>query len=295
MTNPQSPRAGRPASADLAARRARIPATVDDSALQPGTTIQETKIGGIACLECEPIEPKRTILYFHGGGYRMGSPAAWAGFAARLAVSGNARVVVPDYSLAPEHPFPAALYDGITVYNALSRARREAPIAAGDSAGGGLAAALALACRLIGFPMPKALVLLSPWLDLACPDRGMPGNTAQTDPLFPRKAAMEAAVQYLQGHDAADPLVSPLKGDLAGLPPVLLLASSAEYLLGDVLAFQSRLAQSNVTVQSFIRPGLQHAWPVITPEAPEAHSAFDLIGHFIEQMHGSASPTSTPE
>jgi acetyl esterase/lipase len=285
MIRPQALRAGYPAPASLLERRARMPKMRGAAMSLPGVEVTDTSLGGVDCMVCAPAVYDRTIVYFHGGGYRLGTPAAWAGFAARLALASASRIVVLDYKLAPEHPFPAAVYDAVAVYGALLKSAPEPLLAGGDSAGGGLAAALALACRLVSYQLPKALVLLSPWLDLSCPTDERNGAT-DTDPLFPRRSALEAAEQYLQGHDPGDALASPLKGDLANFPPVLLFASGAEYLLGDTLAFQDRLARSHATVQSIIKPGLPHAWPVISPESPDARSALEAIARFIEPFRG---------
>lgn len=285
MIHPQPRRTGYKAPAALLDRRARMPKMRDPAMYLPGIDITDANFGGVDCMVCAPSVYDRTIVYFHGGGYRLGTPAAWTGFAARLAGTSASRVVVPDYKLAPEHPFPAAVYDAVAVYGALLKYAPEPLLAAGDSAGGGLAVALALACRLVSHQLPKALVLVSPWLDLSCPTND---HNGATDPLFPRRSALEAAEQYLQGHDPADPLASPLKGDLANFPPVMSIASSAEYLLGDALAFHERLARSHATVQSLIMPGLPHAWPVIAPESPDARAALEAIAQFTERFHRPA-------
>src|SRR5579859_6723932 len=109
-------RQGTPAPGDLLARRARMPSAWTPEMLEPGTTARDALIGGVSCLVCEGEAVDGTILYFHGGGYRMGSPAAWANFGSRLAAVTGCRIVVADYRLAPEHPFPAGLIDALSVY-----------------------------------------------------------------------------------------------------------------------------------------------------------------------------------
>jgi acetyl esterase/lipase len=269
-------RPGYPADAALLARRARMPAVWTPEMLAPGIVATNEVLGGIACLVCGS-EGEGTILYFHGGGYRLGAPAAWAGFASRLAAATGKRVVAPDYRLAPEYPLPAALYDAIAVYRAML-GDGEAPFVGGDSAGGGLAAALALACGDLSLPKPRGLILLSPWLDLTCGGENRAGDPDEA--VFPRGAAVEAAAQYLQGHDPADRLASPLFGDLTGFPPVLLCASGAEYLLDDALALRTRLADAGARVEAHIRPGLPHVWPVLSPDSPEARLTLDAIARF---------------
>ena len=245
--------------------------------LEPGINADDTMIGGVACLVCEPGDG--TILYFHGGGYRMGSPAAWANFGSRLAAVTGCRVVVPDYRLAPENPFPAGLTDALAVYAARIEAEGIPPSIGGDSAGGGLACALALAARLAGLEAPRKAILLSPLVDLTVANPAYVTRTA--DLFFPKASAMEAAGQYLQGHDARDPLASPLMGDVAGFPDTLLFASADECLIGDALAFPAKLADAAVAVETHIVPGMTHVWPVIAPALPQSQAALAAIGRFV--------------
>ncbi len=279
-------RIGEPAPPELLARRARMPAVWTQEMLTPGATARDATIGGVRCLVCAP-DPGRTavadgtaaILYLHGGGYRLGSPAGWANFASRLAVAAGCRIVVPYYRLAPEHPFPAALHDALAVYRGLIAAGARPPLVGGDSAGGGLAVAVALACRSASAALPGGLILLSPWVDLTV---GNPSYLSRPgDLLFPRAAAEEAARQYLQGHAARDPLASPVEGDLTGFPPVLLFASEDECLIDDALALQARLVAARVPVETHLVPGMTHVWPVIAPDLPQSKSAITAIAGFV--------------
>jgi len=205
----------------------------------------------------------------------MGSTAAWANFGSRLAAVTGCRIVVADYRLAPEHPFPAGLADALAVYRALVAEDGQPPIVAGDSAGGGMAAAVALAAE----PKPRKAVLLSPWVDLTVTDPAFESRTA--DLFFPKESAAEAAKQYLQGHDPEDALVSPLKGDLSNYPPTLILASADECLVGDALAFQAALTEARRPVETHIAPAMTHVWPVIAPALPESQAALTAIGNFV--------------
>ncbi|WP_143220993.1 alpha/beta hydrolase fold domain-containing protein, partial [Actinomadura sp. CNU-125] len=135
-----------PTPPDLAARRAAAPARPSI----PGVEIGEVRYGDVPCVVCEPPRPQNVLTYFHGGGYRLGSAALFTPFAARLAAATNSRVVAVDYRLAPEHPFPAALHDALTVHERILAEDGRPPIAVGDSAGGGLAAALTAACARTG-------------------------------------------------------------------------------------------------------------------------------------------------
>jgi monoterpene epsilon-lactone hydrolase len=209
----------------------------------------------------------------------MAAGIGWANFGARLAVATGKRVIVPDYRLAPEYPFPAALHDAVSVYRALLD-DGAAPLVGGDSAGGGLAAALVLACADLGLPAPAGLVLLSPWVDLTVTAPTY-DSRATTDQLFPRESAGEAAAQYLQSHDTDDKLASPLNGDLSGFPPTLIFASADECLLGDSLALQARLAEARREVALHVAPGMPHVWPVIMPAAAQTRAAFETIKAFV--------------
>jgi acetyl esterase/lipase len=279
MTLPAQ-RLGYPAAADLLTRRGRMPSAWTTEMLEPGVSAHNRVIGAVSCLVCEGDDVVNgTILYFHGGGYRMGSPAAWANFASRLVAATGCRVVVPDYRLAPEHPVPAGVQDALAVHRALIASDGAAPMVGGDSAGGGLAAALALACKTLGLACPQKAILLSPWVDLTVTNPTYENRPA--DQFFPKPSAQEAAALYLQGHDPQDRLASPLKADLTGFPPTLLLASSDECLIGDALAFQSALADARVPVETHIVPAMTHVWPVIAPALPQSQAALVAIGNFV--------------
>ncbi|MEV5828206.1 alpha/beta hydrolase fold domain-containing protein [Spirillospora sp. NPDC052242] len=269
--------------ADLAARRAAA-GTAPRPAV-PGVAVADVRYGDVPCVVCEPPRARNVLTYFHGGGYRLGSAALFAPFAARLAAATGSRVVAVDYRLAPEHPFPAALHDAMTVHARLLDETGRPAVAVGDSAGGGLAAALAVACARAGVAVPRALVLVSAWLDLRCTAEGY-ASRAATDRLFSHAAAQEAAGQYLQGHDPADPLASPLLADPAAFPPTLMLASTAEVLLDDALGMASALARAGVPVSTAVERDVPHAWPAVAPDRPEAAAALDTIARFVAHHTG---------
>ncbi len=271
----------RVASAELLATR-EIAATPRGDA-RPGVAVGTTTLGGVECATCTPDSPGATVLYFHGGGYRMGAPAAWVGFTSAIAGEGGARVVAADYRLAPEYPFPAAVHDAVAAYDALLDAGTGGPIVVGgDSAGGGLAVALAVACRAAGVEPPSAVFALSPWVDLTIVAGTFTSN-ADTDQFFPLAAAHEAADVYLQGHDPRHPLASPLLADLAGFPPALLLVGGAETLLDDTLTLGAALAHAGASVETHVAAGMQHVWPMLFPELPESSAAVAAIGRFVRR------------
>jgi epsilon-lactone hydrolase len=270
-----------PAPADLAARRAA--GAMSRAAAVPGVEVDDVRYAGVPCVVCSPPEPRDVVVYFHGGGYRLGSAVQFTGFAARLADAARARVVVVDYRLAPEHPYPAALHDATRVYEQLLAESGAPPIAVGDSAGGGLAAALVVACVNAGVTVPRGLVLMSAWLDLRCTAASYRSRSA-TDQLFSLDAARQAAEQYLQGHDPRDPLASPLLADVASFPPTLLFASTDEVLLDDTLAMATALAQARVPTAASVIPGMPHAWPSVAPDHPESAVTLDVVARFVRRL-----------
>ena len=279
-------RAGRPAPADLAERRAGLRAF---AVATPAEGVERLDVdwGGVPSLVFEPESPRSTVLYLHGGGYRLGHPTMWASFGSRLALETSSRVVVPDYRLAPEHPFPAALHDAAAAYDEATVSGMPV-VVGGDSAGGGLAAALTLACRRSARAVPRGLVLVSPWVDLT--GRAATYDSRRdTDQLFSLDAADVAADAYLQGTAADDPLASPLFGDLSGFPPSLVFGGGAEVLLADAVEFTGRLALAGVTVESHFVAGMQHVWVTTESDLPERTAAFSDVVRFINAVTQEAS------
>ena len=266
--------------------RARIDATLGSVPLEPGVAARRTDAGGVPCIALERAGGGRdpVLLYFHGGGYRIGSAQAWRAYGSRLAAALHARVRVADYRLAPEHPFPAAVEDAVRAYRGLL-ARGESPgriVLAGDSAGGGLAAAALLAIANEKAPLPAGAACLSPWTDLT--NRGDSYRTrAHLDKLFGHAQAEAAAALYLAGHPAADPLASPLFGDWAGMPPLLIHAGDAEVLLDDASALAGRARAAGVDVHLSVYPEMPHVWHLAYPAFPEAVRAVEEIAAFVRR------------
>jgi monoterpene epsilon-lactone hydrolase len=271
-----------PTPEDLTARRDGM-AALSGGEPAPGVETLDVVVGGVPCVVCEPPSPRASIVYFHGGGYRLGSAAFSTPFGTQMAAATGARVTVVDYRLAPEHPFPAAVHDAVAVFASLLEDGGPAPIAAGDSAGGGLAAALAVAAAAAGVPGPRGLVLMSPWLDLTC-SAGTYASRAAADRLFSLESAEQASQMYLQGHDPQDPIASPLRADLASFPPTLVMASTDEVLLEDGAALASGLALAGVPVLASFEPGRLHAWPAVVPGSAESAAALESIRRFVSGL-----------
>jgi acetyl esterase/lipase len=273
-------RAGHAAPDDLLARRAGVVAVTPPTELPADVTMETRSVGGVECVVCSVAAPTVDIVYFHGGGYRLGTAAAWASFAGTLAERVTARVVVVDYRLAPEDPFPAALHDAVAVAGAV-RAKSALPLlVGGDSAGGGLAVALVLALRGLDAPAPAGMILLSPWVDMTITNSSYTSN-AEHDQLFTFESASEAADLYLQGHDPRDPLVSPALADLHDLPPAIVFVSAHEVLLDDACALARAFGTAGIAVELHVVPGMPHVWPFMLPAHEASRQAFDDIARFV--------------
>ena len=271
-------RPGHAADQDLAERRARAGGTFGS-----GPKPSEIVVGGIRCLVVEPKGQAALgdILYLHGGGYRLGSPMAYLGYAQRIAGTSGRRIVLPFYPLAPEQPFPAAIHAIVAVYRNLPAPG--STVIAGDSAGGGLTAALCILAARAG-ASPAGAILVSPMLDLTAQCGTSLERNAQRDPLFSKQAVLDSAQLYLQGHDPADPLVSALNADPAELPPVMLLVGGAEVLLDEALEFSRRLAVADHRLTLHVAPGMGHVWPLMNPDEPESASAIQSMAAFVNGL-----------
>ncbi|MBP6903155.1 MAG: alpha/beta hydrolase fold domain-containing protein [Burkholderiaceae bacterium] len=228
------------------------------------------------------------VLYLHGGAYCVGGPGTHRALAARLALAGGLPVFVADYRLAPEHPCPAALDDALAVLQALRQQGLGPVLLAGDSAGGGLALATALALRDAGLPQPAALVLLSPWVDMA--DGALPAQAPPGEAMLSQAWAQACGAFYRgPGVAADDPRVSPLRADLRGLPPVLIQAGTDELLHGQALALEQALQAAGVAVQCQITPGRWHVFQLHAHALPSADAAIARIARFVQGPLAAAS------
>ncbi|MFM0627177.1 alpha/beta hydrolase [Paraburkholderia xenovorans] len=218
------------------------------------------------------------VLYLHGGAYYFGSPATHRALTVKLAHATQSAVFALDYSLAPEHPFPAALEDTLHAYRALL-ARRIAPssiVFAGDSAGAGLALAALVALRDAGEPLPAGAVLFSPWADLTTIWR------ASHHTLSMNRTAMEAAADmYLRNVRRFAPLASPARAKLHGLPPIHVQSSDAEALSTDARELAARLQRAGNAVEFAQWHAMPHAWQCFAPFVPEARAALAEASRFI--------------
>lgn len=248
---------------------------------------EEARLGGVRALRYRPHGQARgRVLHFHGGGYRLGLPEMTGPFAAALAERCGVEVICPQYRLAPEHPFPAGLIDARAVLSALQAESARPILLSGDSAGGGLAAALAALARTDATP-PVGLVTLSAWLDLTVSSPCYEANAA-TDPLFSRASAEEAADLYLQGANAADPLASPALGAVTGYPPTFVSVGEGEVLADDADRFHAALAAAGVAATLCAQPGMEHTAVARSFELTGARETFAALASFIDDVLASA-------
>ncbi|MFI5400681.1 MAG: alpha/beta hydrolase [SAR324 cluster bacterium] len=226
--------------------------------------------------------PRRTLVYLHGGAYLFCSPRTHRGITAFLARAIPARVLVPAYRLAPEHPFPAALDDTLACLRWLARcgvAARDL-VLAGDSAGGGLALAATIALRDAGEALPARAALLAPWVDLAATGASIRQNSESDAWVYGDLVALGATL-YLGKTAASHPLASPLYADLTGLPPLLLHVSDSEVLFDDSRRLAQRAQAAGVSVTLKVWPGLPHVWQGFVPFIPEAGMSLREIAAFL--------------
>jgi monoterpene epsilon-lactone hydrolase len=245
-----------------------------------GTLVSGVSLSGVPCERVERADSDGlVVLYAHGGGFNAGSPRTHRLFAAFLSRATGGQVIVPEYALAPEEPFPAGLDDIVAVYAALAEDGVDPGdiVLAGDSAGGGLALSAALKLRELGAPMPRALVLLSPWADLTLAGESHRANRKHPNPT--EEDLRRSADWYAPGDRHHDPLVSPLFADLRGLPPMLVQVGGHEVLLDDAVELVRRAKAAGVDTQLSIAPELWHGYQLY--DCPEARDAIEEIAAFV--------------
>ncbi|MGV0795528.1 alpha/beta hydrolase [Mycolicibacterium elephantis] len=229
---------------------------------------------------------KRTIIYFHGGGYMIASAQGYARTAADLARAADANVLLVDYRLAPEHPYPAAVEDALATYTWLiSRQDPSTVVVAGDSAGGGLAAALLVNLRDRGVALPAAGVCISAWLDMTLSSDSIARN-ADVDPIMSDPMLQGMAGAYLQGAAPDSPSASPLHADLRGLPALLVMTGTWDSLTDDSTRFAAKAELAGVAVTLKTFDEMYHCWHIMTPVLEESRVAVAEIGEFVRRHAG---------
>lgn len=251
-----------------------------------GTETITINVGGVSADQVitPASRPNRHVLYLHGGGYRLGAPSTYRHLTWRIASAAQAQVLVIDYRLAPENPFPAALEDAVSYYCWLLAEGADARqiVVIGDSAGGGLALALLLKLRDSSLPRPAAAVVLSPWTDLALTGASLTLN-AKLDAIVQAEDAPIFAADYLAGTDPRHPYASPLYGDPTGLPPTLIQVGSEEVLRDDAVRMAEKMQRAHCQAELQIWPRMPHVWHFLAPILPEAREAIAEISKFVQR------------
>jgi epsilon-lactone hydrolase len=251
-----------------------------------GVRLREAVVDPLACewLVPDKCDDAPAILYLHGGIYMLGSANTHRRMVSFIARESGMRALIPNYRLAPENPFPAAIEDATFIY----RKMLEQGIApdriaiGGDSAGGGLTMATLLALKTAGDPLPAAAFLMSPWLDLAAEGETLV-TRATKDPWFDPDNMPEMVRRYCGDRDPKDPLISPLYGDLQGLPPVLIQVGDHEILLSDSTRMTDRLSSAGVPVTLQIWPEMWHVFQYFVGQMPESLRAIKDVAGFLKK------------
>ena len=249
---------------------------------------ERVSAGGVDAewLAASGVQPGKAILYFHGGGFRLGSVSSHRELVARISEASGCRVLAINYRLAPEHRFPAPLEDAIVAYGWMrDQGLKPENIAfAGDSAGGNLVLAAMLRLRERDLPFPAAGVLMSPWTDLAATGVSYTSR-ADADPIHQRPMILALAKNYLgPDGDPRNPLASPLYADLTGLPPLLIQVGDRETVLDDSIMFADRARAAGVDVELQVWDGMIHVFQMFGAELAEARRAIDSIAEFLDKQ-----------
>jgi epsilon-lactone hydrolase len=255
----------------------------------PGCRIVDGELGGLTTREYHPASPKpgRTVLYLHGGGFLMYARGAYPGFLSRLANDLQARVIVPAYRLAPEHPFPAAIDDCLHAYEALLDAGQDPGqlIIAGESAGANATLVTLQRARDASLPMPAGAIMMSGGFDFSWASPSITTNARRDVAAGPRGLAFLRR-WYRPDVDATDPLISPVFGDFAGLPPLLFQTGDAEVLRDDSVRTAEHARAAGVPARLEVYPLVPHAWHQLGTWLPETRAALRQIKRFAQADSG---------
>jgi len=256
----------------------------------PEVEVRPVNAGGVSSLLVgqRPDLPP-ALLYLHGGGYMLGSAFGYRPLAGALAATAETGALVPDYRLAPEHPFPAAIDDALSAYRwMLDRGVEPDRVSfVGDSSGGGLTVSVLLKLKELGLPQPGGAVLFCPWVDLAMvlPPEG-------PNPAMPVELGRAYAAAYLGGHPVDDPVVSPLTAELGGLPPILTQAATGDDRLADARALTERAREQGVDARLELYPVEAHVFQIFWSFLPEAADALESAGRFARDLRSAEQAES---
>ena len=262
-----------------------------------GVSVEATTVNGLYAEWLRPRNPVpgKVLLYLHGGAYLVGSCRTHRQLVSHIARAAHINAIVPEYRLAPENPFPAAVEDAVGVYRALlaDGISPDDIFIAGDSAGGGLTVATLLSLRHEGAPMPAAAVLLSPFLDVTASGESATTRAAQ-DPWFDAKDMHVVTGNYCgEGADLRNPLISPVFANVAGLPPTLIQVGDDEILLSDSTRFAEKMKAAGLDIEIEIWPGMWHVFQLFVGKMPESRRAIKRIGAYIKARSQPVAPSES--
>lgn len=260
--------------------------------------VEAATVGGIAGFWLRPANTRAHahMLYIHGGGYVLGSAQAITHFAGQIAARVGVDAFVPEYRLAPEHPFPAAIDDAVAAYRGLVADGAQRMVVVGDSAGGGLTLALLsilASDNTKGTVQPLGAAVMSPWTDLALTGESLE-TRADPDPIFTRSVLQGFADMYLQGQDATDPEASPLHAQLDGLPPIRIDVGDDEVLLADSVRYADRARAAGVDVTLSIWEGMPHVFQSSLGQFLAAEQSVNAISDFLRQRLDALAHAAVP-
>ena len=248
--------------------------------------VEHADLGGVPGTVIMPPEviEGRTLVYFHGGAYIFGASAGYVGLGGRLALALKAKVVLPDYRLAPEHAYPTPIEDCLAVYKWLLDEGHDPDqlVFAGDSAGGSLTVSVMVHARDAGLPLPAGGVAISPWADLEHTGSSMTSRHG-IDPLCTKDALDVQARTFLAGAAANSPDASPVFADVSGLPPILVQIGENEVMLSGAMRLATHLAENGVRTTLEVWPGMFHVWHLFAAILPDGQQAINNAADFLRQ------------
>jgi epsilon-lactone hydrolase len=248
-----------------------------------GITVSQLMMGRLPAMRITPSGSVhgRTLLYFHGGAYLFGSAEGYVALGGRLARALRAEVIIPEYRLAPEHPYPTPILDCVEAYEWLLEQGQDpaATVFAGDSAGGALTVSVMVHARDRNLPLPAAGIAISPWVEIAHTGESMRTREG-IDPLCSRGALDIQAGAFLAGASATAHDASPVHADLHGLPPILVQVGEAEVMLSGGIQLATRLGEQRVDTELQIAANMFHVWHLFAAVLPEGQRAIDHAARF---------------
>ena len=256
-------------------------------AVPEGTLVEKLSIAALNAewIYAASAAQEKVVLYLHGGGYIAGSADTHRALCASLSQKTEAKILFPEYRLAPENPFPAALNDALSAYRWLLAEGFNASniILAGDSAGGGLSLAIIQKLRDDDDPLPAGVICISPWTDLTM-NHTSHRDKAHADPILRGDSLHLWASSYIADNDPRNPLISPIFANFASFPPMLIQVGSEEVLLDDAKEVAKKAKSAGVDVTLSIYEGMWHVWQVFGVLLPESRAAFEEIGTFVREL-----------